>query len=212
MGWRGLLIEPILPLCQKAAAARPRSRVIHAALSRPGREGSARFTITQNVPVLSFLDADADHVARCHREGAVPVQVDVPVTTLNHVLRSERRRPAAFGSPWVPKNGWRIDLVSIDVEGGELDVLAGFDLARFRPRVLLIENDRPSGAGLEGYLVERGYRKFHRQVINDFYALADGSTDDLQLSGLVPVSRTAPSVGLSAEEALSQDGKSTSPR
>ena len=44
MGWCGLLIEPILPLCQKAAAARPRSRVTHAAASRPGRPPVAKFT------------------------------------------------------------------------------------------------------------------------------------------------------------------------
>jgi len=34
----------------------------------------------------------------------------------------------------------RIDFLSIDVEGWELEVLAGFDLPKHRPRVVLIEN------------------------------------------------------------------------
>ena len=34
-----------------------------------------------------------------------------------------------------------MDFVSIDVEGSELDVLGGFDLERFAPQVLIIEDN-----------------------------------------------------------------------
>lgn len=181
MGWRGLLVEPIAELCQHAATARPRSCVIQAACSRKGSAHSARFTLTQNVPVLSFLHADQDHVDRCKREGAKLVEIEVPLTTLdNIVLESRKLSP----TPWTPNVGWRIDLVSIDTEGCELDVLDGFDLDRFKPRVLLIENDRPAGEGIEPYLQSRGYRKFHRQKINDFYVRVDDPADDLTLDGL----------------------------
>ena len=64
-----------------------------------------------------------------------------------------------------------------------MDVLDGFNLARFRPRILVIENDRPAGSEIEPYLTSRGYRKFHRQKINDFYVRADDPADDLMLSG-----------------------------
>ena len=183
MGWRGLLIEPILPLCQKAAAARSRSRVIHTAASKRGSRGTATFTVTQNVPVLSFLKADQAHIDRCRREGANLVEIEVPVTTLNDILRYERRNPSPHGGPWIPNHGWGIDLVSIDTEGAELDVLDGFDLDRFKPRLLLIENDRASGSEIDPYLGARGYRKFHRQKINDFYVRQDDTGDDLMLSG-----------------------------
>ncbi|MBU0719648.1 MAG: FkbM family methyltransferase [Planctomycetes bacterium] len=184
MGWDGLLVEPIPQLCQRAATARPRSRVIQAAASKQGSQGTAKFTIAQNVPVLSFLKADEDHIARCRREGAQLIEIDVPLTTLNDVLNQERRRPSPSGSPWVPNVGWRIDLVSIDTEGCELDVLDGFDLERFKPRVLVIENDRPTGDEIEPYLAPRGYRKFHRQKINDFYVRAADPGGDLTLTGL----------------------------
>jgi hypothetical protein len=184
MGWCGLLVEPILPLCQRAAAARSRSRVVHAACSKRGSAGVAKFTVTQNVPVLSFLKADKDHVERCIREGADLVEIDVPVTTLDDIILRERKGPAPFGGPWAPRRGWRIDLVCIDTEGCELDVLDGFSLERFKPRILVIENDRPGGEGIEPYLDGRGYRKFHCQKINDFYVRADDPADNLTLSGL----------------------------
>ena len=183
MGWSGLLIEPIHALCQKAADARPKSRIVHGACSKRGSRGTTKFTVTQNVPVLSFLQADQEHVDRCIREGATLVEIEVPLVTLDDVLRHERRNTAAGAGPWVPNEGWKIDLVSIDTEGCELDVLDGFSLERFKPRVLVIENDRPAGEEIEPYLKRRGYRKFHRQKINDFYARIDDPADDLTLSG-----------------------------
>ena len=184
MGWHGLLVEPIRPLCEKAATARGRSRAIHAACGKRGSRGTAKFTVAQNVPVLSFLHADQEHVDRCKREGAELVEIDVPLVTLDDILLNERKSPAPFGGPWMPNGGWRIDLVSIDTEGCELDVLDGFSLERFKPRILVIENDRPAGAALEPYLNGRGYRKFHRQKINDFYVRTDDPGNDLTLSGL----------------------------
>lgn len=184
MGWRGLLVEPILPLCERAAAARPACRVVHAAVGKPADRGTAAFTVTKNVPVLSYLYRDPEHEARALREGAELVTIQVPVKTLDEILLEERRVAAPACNPWKANLGWQIDLVSIDVEGGEMDVLQGFDLGRFKPRVLVIENDRPSGAGIEPYLQERGYRKFYRRQINDFYVRLDAS-NGLMLSDFV---------------------------
>lgn len=185
MGWHGLLVEPIQELCQLSVARRPRSRVVQAACSTRGASGTTTFTVAQNVPVLSFLSADAAHVERCRREGANLVEVQVPVTSVNAILASLRAGEPGAGNPWRKNEGWCIDLVSIDTEGCELDVLDGFDLDRFRPRVLLIENDRPAGEALEPYLKGRGYRKFFRQTINDFYVRQDDPGNDLQLDGLI---------------------------
>ncbi len=184
MGWSGVLVEPIGELCQHATTARPRSRVVHAACSKQGSKGTATFTVTQNVPVLSFLNADEEHIARCKREGANLVEIQVPLRTLDDILLEQRKIEDGKVGPWQKNGGWCIDLVSIDTEGCELDVLDGFTLERFKPRVLVIENDRPSGSAIEPYLLERGYRKFHRQKINDFYVRKDDPRDDLKLDGL----------------------------
>jgi len=184
MGWHGILVEPIYQLCERAASVRSRSRVVHAACSHRGASPTATFTVANNVPVLSFLKADGDHRERCIREGAELIEIEVPVVTVNDLLRYERKADSPNGNAWIPKRGWSIDLVSIDTEGCELDVLDGFDLQRFKPRVLVIENDRPSGSAIEPYLRERGYRKFHRQVINDFFVREDLPTGELTLGGL----------------------------
>ncbi len=183
MGWTGVLIEPIQPLWERAAALRRRSHVVHAACGKRGSSGVAKFTVAQNVPVLSFLSADDEHRERCLREGATLIETEVPFTTLTDVLVRARNQPPPSGTPW-RDGGWSIDVVSIDTEGCELDVLDGFDLERFRPRVLVMENDRPAGEAIEPHLAERGYRKFHRQKINDFYVRAADSNDDLSLTGL----------------------------
>lgn len=181
IGWCGLLVEPILELCQKAAQARPRSRVVNAACSKKGSTGNATFTVANNVPVLSFLSADADHVERCRKEGARLTEIQVPLRSLDEILMHERQHAPPECSPWTANLGWTIDVVSIDTEGCELDVLDGFDLDRFRPRILILENDRPAGTAIEPYLAGRGYCKFHRQKINDFYFRSDDAADDLCL-------------------------------
>ncbi|MBI1825087.1 MAG: FkbM family methyltransferase [Planctomycetes bacterium] len=186
MGWSGILIEPIRAMCERAVQIRPRSRVVHAACGKRGSHGVAKFTVAQNVPVLSFLTTDNAHRERCQREGATLVEIDVPLLTLDDVIRDAREHSGAGGmrGPWVPNIGWDIDLVSIDTEGSELDVLDGFALERYRPKVLVIENDRPAGEAVEPYLHARGYRKVHRQKINDFYARTDLSSAELSVDAL----------------------------
>ena len=111
------------------------------------------------------------------------MEIQVPVRCLDDILLEERQGVGDRIGPWLPKRGWCIDVVSIDTEGCELDVLDGFTLERFKPRVLVIENDRPSGSDIEPYLTDRGYRKFHRQKINDFYIRKDDPAEDLTLTG-----------------------------
>jgi FkbM family methyltransferase len=58
----------------------------------------------------------------------------------------------------------QVDFASIDVEGAELDVLAGLDLARHGPRVLLIENTQglTGDERLREHLRARGYGLYAR--------------------------------------------------
>jgi hypothetical protein len=76
------------------------------------------------------------------------------VRTLDDVL-------AEAGNP-------RLDLVSIDVEGAELAVLRGFNLARHQPAVLLIE-DHLQRLSVHWHLVHQGYRLRKRTGCNNWY-------------------------------------------
>jgi hypothetical protein len=59
--------------------------------------------------------------------GATPKKViNVPTRTLDRILE-QAGSPAAF------------DFLSMDVEGPEIDALRGFDIARWQPKLILIE-------------------------------------------------------------------------
>ena len=66
----------------------------------------------------------------------------------------------------------KIDFVSIDTEGTEFDVLSGFDVQKYKPRLLVIENNFKDHK-IEDYLRDFGYTKKKRAVINDFYIYDD---------------------------------------
>lgn len=66
----------------------------------------------------------------------------------------------------------RVDCASIDVEGWELEVLSGFDLERFKPRVLIIEN-LLDDAKYRDYMAQRGYRIWKTVHPNEIYLRSD---------------------------------------
>lgn len=65
----------------------------------------------------------------------------------------------------------KLDALCVDVEGGELEVLKGCDLDRWRPKVIVSE---AWDAGREyPYLAAFGYKLVARNVMNDLYLLED---------------------------------------
>jgi FkbM family methyltransferase len=63
-----------------------------------------------------------------------------------------------------------IDVLSADVEGWELEVLAGLDVARYRPKVMILENFLKDRAYVRR-LRELGYLLWKRSFPNDVYVL-----------------------------------------
>ena len=153
IGWSGVLVEAAPELHAECVAARPHSTVVHAAVG--AANGSIAFTVVdgaQGVATLSSATPDTERIAR---EGGSTRVVDVPMRTLDDILRGVDRP---------------IDFVSIDVEGAELDALRGFDLERFHPRILVIEeNTHEAGARVREYLAARGYAPVHQIEQNVFY-------------------------------------------
>jgi FkbM family methyltransferase len=66
----------------------------------------------------------------------------------------------------------RIDVLTIDVEGWELEVLDGFDMTRFAPRVMVIENFFAERA-YRDYMRARGYGLWRYVEPNDVYVAAE---------------------------------------
>jgi FkbM family methyltransferase len=149
-GWTGLLIEPQPALAEKIRQTRS-AKVYAVACSSPANSGS---TMSLNVAgIHSSLDRDF-FVFGMDREGVI----EVPIRTLDGVL-AEAQAPAP------------IDFMSIDVEGHEIEVLAGFDIARWQPRLLLIE-DLAMDTRLHRLLCSRGYKWIRRTGLNNWYVPA----------------------------------------
>lgn len=86
---------------------------------------------------------------------------------------------------WIAKLRWRqnVDLVSIDVEGGEESVLRGIDFNTFSTRAWVIETDKADRAALDAILVPAGYLPALTNGLNTIW-LAAGLTDQAALASL----------------------------
>lgn len=165
VGWRGWLIEPVPEACEECRNNRPNSVVVHAALSRAGSSGVARFTEivgAQDAKNLSYLETNTPHEQRLTRSKMKTKTVEVPLRTMDDVLGEH---------PGV------IDFASIDVEGGELALLQGFDLKRHKPRVLVIEDlSHGKDHGVGDHVLASGYVRLGRLHQNDVYIHASETT------------------------------------
>jgi FkbM family methyltransferase len=129
-GWRGLLIEPIPDLAARCRRNRPRCIVENCALVADSR---ATPEVTMNYCNLMSVvrgamtaEAEREHIEKgCAVQKVESYELTVPGRTLSEVLDAHRIA--------------RVDFFSLDVEGYELEALRGLDLARHRPRFLLVE-------------------------------------------------------------------------
>ncbi|MGE3292565.1 MAG: FkbM family methyltransferase [Geminicoccaceae bacterium] len=115
-GWTGITIEPIRVLARSHRRWRPRDVQINAGVGT----ADAQATFYELFPhVLSTFDSKVAHRYVQEGQAVLVDEYDVPVKPLNDLLTN--KAPARF------------DLLSIDVEGRELDVLRSLDFGSFRP-------------------------------------------------------------------------------
>jgi FkbM family methyltransferase len=150
-GWTGVVVEPQPDLAEQHRQQR-RAKVYEVACSSPSNSGK---TMRLHLAGIQTSLNPEFYVAGMQRHGSI----DVPIMTLDDIL-ADARAP----SP--------IDFISIDVESHELEVLSGFDLARWRPRLLLVE-DLVKHLRLHRYLQRRGYKWIRRTGLNGWYVPSD---------------------------------------
>jgi FkbM family methyltransferase len=152
-GWQGILVEPQPDLAEALKRART-ARVFAAACSSPGNAGKTMPLYLAGT--LSSLDAGLAVTGVRARS-----TVEVPIRTLDDML-------AEAGAPSP------IDFLSIDIEGHEVEALAGFTFARWRPRLILME-DHVTSLAKHRLLTRCGYRLIRRTGLNGWYVPAEAA-------------------------------------
>lgn len=121
-GWRGINVEPEPTAFRRLEADRPADVNLNVGLS----DHAGRLRLYGS-PGLGFYSTEPEILVRCM--GVDPRSVrphDVPVITLREVCERHVDRT--------------IDFLKIDVDGHERAVVEGGDWARWRPRVVLVED------------------------------------------------------------------------
>jgi FkbM family methyltransferase len=135
-GWSGILIEPVPRLHARCVKNRKESKCVNAALVSPNESGNSIKLIdvdlmTQVESSNSFEANEANLKAAENVQGIKRKEVTVIGRTLSEIIDD---------SPFAS-----IDLLSLDVEGFELEVLRGITNESHYPKWILIETSNLEG-------------------------------------------------------------------
>ncbi len=155
-GWRGLIVEPQLALATAYAGIRPRDHVVSSLAGRD--DGHIDFHIVDGLHGLSSAVKANAESAQQYGAG----------------FRTEQRAVKRLSRLIDEAGLGAIDFLKIDVEGAEPDVLAGLDLKRHRPKIILVEAVNPHAADgdwaqWEPLLTDAGYTFTFFDNLNRFY-------------------------------------------
>lgn len=182
LGWRIIAIEPN-PEFSRLHAERGFEVLEYACGSRD--EDDVPFQVVDShgaeysdgrVSFESFSSLAIKPEYSALKEGLDVREIRVKLRRLDTVLKSH-----------APDVG-RIDVLSIDVEGWELEVLDGLDMARHRPRVIVVENIF-NARRYRDYLRRHEFLLWKRVYPNDVFVsaeLAGGAASRLLLRALEP--------------------------
>lgn len=154
-GWAGINIEPSGEHYAKLVEARPNDLNLRLVVGREA--GVTSFNVIEGTG-LSTLDQT---VAERHREAGWTFRPEtIPVLTLTQICDSHPRDVVHF--------------LKIDVEGAEAEVLAGLDLGRIRPWIIVVEATEPLSTTStrdqwEHLLTGHGYEFVYFDGLNCFY-------------------------------------------
>lgn len=160
-GWTGINIEPSDEHYARLVEARPRDLNLKTVVGRTA--GAATFHVVEGSG-LSTLDPA---IAERHRQSGWNIRTEtIPVLTLTQICDSHPHGVIHF--------------LKVDVEGAEAEVLAGLDLDRIRPWIIVVEATEPNSTtstrgNWEHLITGRGYDFVYFDGLNCFYLAAEKS-------------------------------------
>lgn len=147
LGWHGLMLEPLPSYCDLLRKQR-RGTVIQNACSSPENHNKMLRLIVAG----GHSTLNADPIARgSYSEETIEVQCK----TLDSILE-ENHAPVGF------------DFISIDIEGHEMEMFKGFTLAKWQPKLVLLE-DHVTDHKKHQHMLSSGYQLLLRTGLNSWY-------------------------------------------
>lgn len=169
IGWPCVLVEPNPDLCRRLKRER-RGFLFEGAASNV--RGTATLMLAEGAELSHAISSiEPGSVGAIERQGLSVRAIDVPTAPLDEILLAAGVEPGT------------IAFVSIDVEGHEPAVLSGFDVSKWLPRIIIVEdNSLLFGNGVSELLTRQDYVRFKRTGVNDWYA----QKSDRQIVGDAP--------------------------
>jgi FkbM family methyltransferase len=161
-GWSGVAVEPVAEFVETFRRLRPRDAVVQAAVTDADVQ-SVTIHVIEGTG-LSTLDED---IAEGHRSsGRATTEETVPARRLDAVLDEQLRQ------------GDDIHFMVVDTAGSERAALAGVDLRRWRPWVLVVGATAPNSSQQthqqwEHLVLEAGYEFCLFDGVSRFYVAAE---------------------------------------
>lgn len=148
MGARGVLVEPNPMMTQMLRELRPEDTIVEAGIGIDEHRSAPYYLIRDRPQLNTFSQEQVDRYRAEQKREVVEKTLDMPLRPIMEVIAEH----FAESPP---------DLVSIDVEGLDLEILRTFDFAKSRPAVFCVETLRFGTKGLVGgtldLMREHGY-------------------------------------------------------
>ena len=156
IGWTGVLVEPDPAKAAQCRANRPNSRVFECAAVASSSTQNVTFYAVEGGEVYSTTNMTDAHKKRLEAYGLAYAKTSVSAMTLDAILQTA--------------GATQVDFVTIDVEEGEIEVLRGFDIERWKPAAVIVETTTRFRKGeIRRYFVDHKYVFRDALGINDIY-------------------------------------------
>jgi len=170
LGWTGIGIDALDDFAVSWKEKRPNSKFF-SYLVTDHSGGSGTFYKSESIGISS---TNRNHARGKNFGTSLEAEkVEIPMITLNDLLDREGIK--------------KVDLLSMDIESHELKALAGFDIERFSPDLIVIEGMGLHDA-LKKYFNQHGYEQIQRYVPFDdvnlyFRRKQDAAATRMPISG-----------------------------
>jgi FkbM family methyltransferase len=137
-----------------------RENVFNYAISNYDKDFVTFNIVTTNGWTAGFsainINEEYKHIFGFEHTNPIIKQITIPQKTLNTIIKTE-----------IP-DLTKIDIISIDIEGGELDCLRGLNLIEYNPYIIVVENVTNDNS-IKKYLEAFGYKLDKHIAYNQYY-------------------------------------------